>query len=93
MERRSLPERRRALIIAISQYNDQLKNLPFCKNDGEELYKILTSIGYQISDGNKLIGQVKGEQIKNSIYDFFGGESINSQDTNFLLFWTWSTRH
>jgi hypothetical protein len=85
MESGSLPEKRRALIIAVSQYNDPLKSLPFCKNDGNEICEVLKSLGYQIPDNNKLVGQVKGNQIKNAIYDFFGDETVNIQDT--ILFY------
>jgi hypothetical protein len=70
-----------ALIIAVSEYNNSLQQLPFCKNDGEEIYEVLKSLGYQIHDNSKLVGQVKGNQIKDTIYDFFGNENINSQDT------------
>ena len=85
MESRSLLEKRRALIIAVSEYNNPLQHLPFCKNDGEEMYEVLKSLGYQIPHNNKLVGQVKGNQIKDAIYDFFGDETINSQDT--ILFY------
>jgi hypothetical protein len=39
MESRSLLERR-ALIIAVSEYNNPLQPLPFCRNDGEELQEL-----------------------------------------------------
>jgi Caspase domain/SIR2-like domain len=82
---RSLLEKRSALIIAVSEYNNPLQRLSFCKNDGEEMYEVLKSLDYQIPDNNKLVGQVNGNQIKNTIYDFFDNESINSQDT--ILFY------
>ena len=85
MESGSLQEKRRALIIAVSEYNNPLQQLPFCKNDGEEIYEVLMSLGYRIPDNKKLVGQVKGNQIKDAIYDFFDDETINSQDT--ILFY------
>lgn len=81
----SLPEKRRALVIAVSEYNKPLESLPFCKNDGKDIYKVLKSLGYQFPDNNKLVGLVKGNQIRDAIYDFFGDETINSQDT--ILFY------
>jgi hypothetical protein len=76
-----LLENRRALIIAVSEYNNPLQPLPFCK----EIYEVLKSLGYQIPENNKLVGQVKGNQLKRAIYDFFGDDTINSQDT--ILFY------
>ena len=85
MQNESLAERRRAMIIGLSEYDKPLESLPFCKKDGEELYEVLKSLGYQIADNNKLIGRVKGNQIRDAIYDFFSDETINSQDT--ILFY------
>jgi hypothetical protein len=80
-----LAEIKRALVIGISKYNDPLKPLPFCENDGYEMYELLKSLGYQIPYNKKLLGLVEGDQIRNAIYDFFGDESIKSQDI--LLFY------
>ena len=65
--------KRKALIIGISDYTDtRLEELEFCKNDGEKMYELLESLGdYEISENNKLIGEVEGEKIKDKIYDFF----------------------
>ena len=62
--------KRKALIVGISEYAS-LQKLDFCKKDGQEVYSILSSLGYEISENNKLIGEVKGEKIKDIIYDFF----------------------
>lgn len=52
---------RKALIIGISDYSS-LQKLDFCKNDGTEIYEVLSSLGYEISDKCKLIGEAKGEK-------------------------------
>ncbi len=80
-----MSEKGRALIIAVSEYNHPLQTLPFCKNDGEEIFQILKKLDYLIPDNNKLVGNVKENQIRNAIFDFFTDETINSQDT--LLFY------
>jgi hypothetical protein len=49
---------RKALIIGISDYSN-LQQLDFCKNDGTEIYDVLSSLGYEISDNNKLVGEPK----------------------------------
>jgi hypothetical protein len=76
----SLPEKRRVLITAVREYEEPYERLPFCKKDGEAIYKVLKSHRYQILDNSKLVGRVKGNQIKEAIYDFFTDETINSED-------------
>ena len=61
--------KRKALIVGISEYAS-LQKLDFCKKDGLEVYEMLRSLGYDASENNKLIGEVKGEKIKDTIYDF-----------------------
>jgi hypothetical protein len=87
MEGGSSPEERRALVIAVSEYDEPLESLPFCENenDGKAMYKVLKSLDYQISARNKLIGQVKGDQLEDAIEDFFDDETIRPQDT--ILFY------
>ncbi|MFY9797655.1 MAG: pentapeptide repeat-containing protein [Candidatus Nitrosopolaris sp.] len=75
---------RKALIVGISDYT-KLEELNICKNDGTEVYKVLSSLGYEISDKNKLLGEVKGIEVKDAIYDFFGDIRVNPDDT--LLFY------
>ena len=65
-------------------YTD-LEKLDFCKNDGKEVYKVLSSPGYAISDENKLVGEAKGEKLRDVIYDFFDDRTNNPDDT--LLFY------
>ncbi len=75
---------KKALVIGISNYS-YLRTLDICKNDGTEMFKVLSSLGYEISDNNKLIGEAKGEKIKDVIYDFFSDRNSNPDDT--LLFY------
>lgn len=79
---------KRALIIGVSDYEDNsLDPLPFCKNDAEEMHRLLASseLGFEIPDSNKLVGKVKDKEMKNAIVKFFKDPSISSKDT--LLFY------
>ena len=78
--------KKKALIIAVSDYDNfaQEKQLPFCRNDGEEIYQILQKQGYEIPDDWKLVGRVVSDQLKKAIYDFFRRKA-DSKDT--LLFY------
>lgn len=71
---------KRALIIGISDYTS-LQKLDFCKNDAREVYKVLTKQRYNIPDKNRLVGEAKGEKLKDAIYDFFGNRNIHPDDT------------
>ena len=76
---------KKALIVSVSSY-EKLRNLDFCKKDGEEIYSILKNLGYQISSDNTLIGgQVKYEILRKSLIKFFTNSDIRSKDT--LLFY------
>jgi hypothetical protein len=72
--------KKKALIVAVSDYTN-LQRLDFCKNDGNEIYSILNSLGYEISEDNKLIGEVKADKIKDKIYDFFYDDTNKPDDT------------
>ncbi len=78
--------KKKALIIAISDYDNLAKErqLPFCKNDGEEIYQILRTQGYEIPNDWKLTGRVTSDQLKKAIFDFFRRKA-DSKDT--LLFY------
>lgn len=76
---------KRALVIGISDYdNDNLEYLSFCKNDGNEVYELLVSLGYEISSDNKLIGTVRWIEMREAIKRFFT-QNVKSKDT--LLFY------
>ena len=78
--------KRKALIISISDYNDQnLQPLEFCKNDGEKMYEILRSLGYEIVGTHKLIGNVGFNAMRNAIIEFFSDRNTKPKDT--LLFY------
>lgn len=49
------------------------------------MYGLLDSLGYEISENNKLIGKVEGEKVKDRIYDFFHNKYVHPDDT--LLFY------
>ena len=56
---------KKALVIAVSQYDSSsLKPIKFCENDGQEMYRVLKKLGYEIPDSCKLIGYVKSEGSK-----------------------------
>lgn len=76
--------RRKALVIGISDYTN-LQKLDFCKNDVKEVYEVLSSLGYDISDKFRLVGEAKGEKVRDAIFDFFDNVNNNLDDT--LLFY------
>ena len=79
--------RRKALVIAVSEYNhkEKLGQLEFCKNDGEQIYEILKSLQFEISDDHKLIGYVKYNEMRDAIFDFFSNNDTLADDL--LLFY------
>jgi len=80
-----LKGKRKALIISISDYDDDgLENLEFCKNDGEEMYNTLTNLGYEISDNQKIVGKSNQKTMQDAMIDFFR-KDVNVDDT--LLFY------
>ena len=76
--------RRKALIIGISNYNSLIP-LDLCKDDGEEVYKVLSSQAYEISDNHKLIGNVPYGDMRKAIVSFFKSHDNRPKDT--LLFY------
>ena len=75
-------ENKKALVIGISDYSN-LQSLHFCKNDGETMYKILSSLNYELFDN--LIGYVKWDIMRDAIFDFFSDPNIKPSDT--LIFY------
>ena len=73
--------RRKALIVSISDYTN-LQRLDFCKNDGIEVHEV--SLGFEIFEKNKLVGEAKWEKVRDTIYDFFVNNRNGHDDT--LLF-------
>ncbi|MGB8035519.1 MAG: caspase family protein [Nitrososphaeraceae archaeon] len=83
---RVLEEKRKALIIAVSDYIDnKLQSLEFCRKDGEKMYEVLQSLGFEITDNRKLIGNVKFDLMRDSVYDFFDNSQTITNDL--LLFY------
>jgi hypothetical protein len=70
--------RRRAIVIGISEY-DKLQPLTFCKNDGQEMYELLISLEYKITDNNNLTGYIKWDKMRDAIFDFFSDMHIKSE--------------
>jgi Caspase domain/Pentapeptide repeats (8 copies) len=77
---------KKALLISISEY-DHLNPLDFCKNDGNEMYKLLEILGYEIPDDRKLIGgRIEYLKLRDSIIDFFSDATISPKDTVLFYF-------
>jgi tetratricopeptide (TPR) repeat protein len=78
--------KKRALIVSISNYNN-LEQLPFCQNDGKEMYLLLKSLGYEIFNDNRLIGgEVRYDDLRKGLIDLLTDDkNIHPQDT--LLFY------
>lgn len=75
-----IENRKRALVIAISEYeSDELSDLSFCKNDGEEIGALLKEIGYDVK--KQLVGNVNGTDLQDEIIDFFQDPEIKHDDT------------
>ena len=78
---------KKALILSISDYQDEnLEDLEFCKNDGQEMFNTLKSIGYEIIDENFLVGKIDYEKAKKTIIKFFQDENVNPKDTLLIYF-------
>ena len=75
---------KKAIVISVSDY-DILRPLSFCKNDGDEMYKVLKSLNYEILPTSKLIGRVQREEMRHAIIDFFLNKNVRPNDT--LLFY------
>jgi hypothetical protein len=69
----------KALIIGISKY-DRLQRLDFCSNDGNDMYETLKSLGYNITDNNRLVGYISWNEMRDTIYDFFTDSDIKPED-------------
>jgi hypothetical protein len=81
LKNNAIPNPKKAIIIGVSEYNDNdIQNLEFCANDGEKMHETLTSIDYQIQDNYKMIGNVKFDQMRDAIYDFFDNRNIKADD-------------
>ncbi len=82
-----LPGTKKALIIGISHYDDKnLEDLDFCEKDGQAMFELLTSLGYEIKNENKLVGKVPGLMLRDKIIDFFHDTNTRARDTLVLYF-------
>ena len=80
-----IKEIKKALIIGVSEY-DNLPQLDLCKNDAQEMYKVLQSQEYVIGEYQKLVGYVTFNNLWDIIHDFFQDLSTKSKDTLFFYF-------
>ena len=71
--------KQRALIIGVSDY-EKLEQLSYCRNDGNSMYKTLSWGGYEISESNKLVGNINFATMRKAIMDFFDDSSISPED-------------
>jgi hypothetical protein len=73
---------KKALVIAVSEYDSpNLKAIKFCENDGQEMFKVLRKVGFEIPDNCKLIGKVESQKLRKAIYSFFTNRDNNPDDT------------
>ena len=77
--------KKKAIVIGVSEYSTSLQPLNFCKNDGKEMFELLTSLGYEILDNHRLIGYVGFQEMREAIYDFFDNSCTLGNQT--LLFY------
>jgi hypothetical protein len=80
--------KRKALIIGISKYDHNIKfrDLDFCENDANEVYKILKDQGYETSENAKMIGRVEWSKMRDEIIRFFRDGTLKPEDTLFFYF-------
>jgi Caspase domain len=76
-------ESKKALLIGVSEYAS-FPNLKFCEKDAKETSKVRCSgpLGYHVVN---LVGNVKSQEMRDAIRDFFLGENVNSKDTLFYF--------
>jgi tetratricopeptide (TPR) repeat protein len=79
----NISSKRKALIIAIGEYNGKLKSIDYCINDGKEMIDILTKLGY---DNQTLIGKVTSSTLRKTIFSFFQDKNITAEDTIIFYF-------
>ena len=82
----SAKDKKRALIVSISEY-DNFEILPFCLNDGEEMYNLLkVKLAYEVPDNNKLLGNVDYDKMRNALVKFFTDPNNRPDDTLVFYF-------
>lgn len=75
-----LSEKKKAMVIAVSEYENGLHPLDFCENDGKSMRGMLASRGYEIDERYVLIGKVDGVQMRDAIFDFFNDHATRAND-------------
>ena len=79
-------DNKRAMVVAVSQYDTSLLDLGFCEKDGNSMHNVLTSNGFQVEEKNVLIGKVDGTKMREAILDFFNDTSIRANDIILFYF-------
>jgi uncharacterized protein YjbI with pentapeptide repeats len=79
--------KKKALVIAVSNYDNlsPQAQLPFCKNDGEQMVRVLEKLGFELKKKDGLVGKVEGIIMRDAINEFFEDPTIKSTDT--MLFY------
>lgn len=77
--------KKKALVIGVSHYNN-LQPLDLCKNDAEELLRVLSEQRYEIPENRRLIGEVPYETMRKAINGFFSDSSNGREDTLIFYF-------
>lgn len=78
--------KKKAMILAVSDYDSAiLPPLEFCNNNGTKISDVLTSQGYDLPASSKLIGRVDSATMRNTIIEFFQGDTVEWNDL--LLFY------
>ena len=72
MSQDSKTGKKKALIISVSNYdNKNIHQLDFCKNNGERMYHLLKTLGYEIPESDKIVGEVQWQTMGDTLSDFF----------------------
>ncbi len=79
-------DKRKAMVIAVSDYSGGLQNLEFCKKDGESVREVLSSLDYDIAENNYRVGIIGGNDMRDTILDFFNDPEIKSEDVVLFYF-------
>lgn len=86
--KKNLKGKKKGIIISVTDYdNRNLPNLTFCRKNGENTNDLLKSIGYQISNDHKLIGDIRFDEMRDALFSFFY-DNKNSDDDILLVYYS-----
>jgi hypothetical protein len=72
--------KKKAMVIGVSDY-DNLESLTFCRNDANSMVKILSTLGYEITDYTNLLGYVEWQKMRDAIIEYFNNPNLRHDDT------------